>query len=285
MEPNYDLESLLNHCIKLQITDIHFDLCKDYLVLRRNKMFVKNYPCGEIKVLFNNLKYESHMHIEASLLPQTGAFNYYLEDRVLNLRFACLETFNRKHGVLRILNLIAIDCLDKCGIEIGLIRKIRRLIHLDNGLILFVGKTGVGKSTTLYAALSEINDRQIFMLESPIERQLSNVIQIEYKDTQLRKHITQLLRHDPDVLVIGEIRTSDELACVVRAALSGHLVITTLHAGKIEDVLERLQDLNIGHSDVKQFLKGIVFQNVIQEEGTNKFIFDVLEEGEIDSIV
>ncbi len=281
METYRYIESLMLVCIANKVTDIHIDLAKDYLVLRQNKLFIMNYPYDNMTGLFNHLKYKSRMRMDSILEPQTGSFEYYCNETLLFIRFAAIETLNRKHGVIRILNLVVLNTLESCGMENDKIIKLKSILEINNGLILFAGKTGAGKSTTMYATLSEFSHQQVFSLESPIERVIPSIIQIEYRAHELDKQITQLLRHDPDLLVVGEIRKADELTHVIRAALSGHLVMTTLHAGSMEDVILRLNDLNYSKFDLRNVLKGIVYQYVTHTKEGIVFNFEIFDQKDI----
>lgn len=281
METYRYIESLMQLCIENKVTDIHIDLAKDYLVLRQNKRFIMNYPYDNMIGLFNHLKYKSRMRMDSVLEPQTGSFEYYCNDMLLFIRFAAIETLNRKHGVIRILNLVVLNTLESCGMHSKEILKLKSILKSTNGLILFAGKTGAGKSTTMYAALSEFTHHQVFSLESPIERIIPSIIQIEYRVNELDTQITQLLRHDPDLLVVGEIRKVDELTHVLRAALSGHLVMSTLHAGSMEDVILRLNDLNYSKFDLRNVLKGIVYQYVTHTKEGIVFNFEVFDQKDI----
>ena len=144
-------------------------------------------------------------------------------------------------------------------------------------IIGLIGLNGAGKSTTMFAALSEIEHKEIFTLENPIERYYPEMIQIESKNKELHDHVTQLLRHDPDILAIGEVRTSLELEAIVRASLSGHLITSTLHAGSIDEVLLRIENLNFSKMDIKTILRGIIFQKVYVEGDGFKFEFEIIE--------
>ena len=283
METYHYLETLMRTCIKHKVTDIHIDLAKDYLVLRQNKKLIMRYPYDNMERLFNHLKYKSRMKMDSIMEPQTGSFEYYCLDMTLFFRFAALETLNRQHGVLRILNLLVLDSLESCGMGTHDIKKLRGILGSSNGLIVFAGKTGAGKSTSMYASLDFFCDRQVFSLESPIERVIPSIIQIEYQAKDLEAHITQLLRHDPDLLVIGEIRKAQELEHVIRAALSGHLVMTTLHAGSVSDVLLRLNDLNYSKFDLRSVIRGVVYQYVSHTKEGTVFTFEVFNQKDLES--
>lgn len=286
MEPiEVKFDQLMLEAIKNKITDIHIDPQNDSVILRRHKLKVKKIHFKDTLKLYTFLKYQANIFLESFGNLETGSFNYKYYENTYFLRYAILENRARKHGVLRILNIIPIDNLNKCGIENYDITRIRSMFQKSHGLVIFCGKTGAGKSTTLFAGLNELKDKEIFTLENPIEKFIPHLIQIECKDEDLNQHISQLLRHDPDILVIGEIRTSTDLAQAIRAALSGHLLITTLHAGDIHEVLMRLQNLNISKHELKTVLKGIVYQKVTMRNHMPHFSFETKSDDEIKDLI
>lgn len=277
-------DQLMKEVIENRITDIHIDPIKDTIILRRHKIKFKTFR-GNTTKLYKHLKIKANISLESFTNLQTGSFTYIVDYNLFYLRFAVLENYNRSHGVLRILNIKPIENLDECGIMPKDITSIRQFLQESHGLVLFTGKTGAGKSTTMFAGLNELEEKEIFTLENPIEKYYEQMIQIECKDTQLNHHISQLLRHDPDILVIGEIRSAMELQQAVRAALSGHLIVSTLHAGNIDEVLLRLKDLQLNDFELQYVLQGIVFQDIIQKEGELYFHFEVLKKHEMKKLL
>lgn len=273
-------DQLIQNAIDNKVTDIHFDVTHNIITFRRYKLHITSYHENETLNLYNYLRYKSNLTNESFTTPQTGSFSYNINDVTYSLRFASLETTQRKHAVLRILNIVPINRLEDCKIDEKNIIKIRRLFTLKNGLLLFCGKTGSGKTTTLFTALNELENKQIFTLENPIERYYPHLIQLEYNNNALGISITQLLRHDPDILVIGEIRTEEELAETLRAAYSGHFVVSTIHSGSEVELLHRIKDLNKRQASFDTILKGIVFQEVIEES----FYFRVYEECDLNEL-
>ncbi len=274
-------DDIMHYAIKQKITDIHIDPHHKSLIFRRHKVHHHTFKMKSCDALYSFLKFKANIFLESFGSLQTGSFDYIVDYKTYYLRYAILENRTRKHGVLRILNIVPIESLDDCGIEKKDILKIRNMFQKSHGLVLFSGKTGAGKSTTMFAGLNEIHDKEIFTLENPIEKVYPHLIQMECKDESLSEHITQLLRHDPDILVIGEIRTSKELQQAIRASLSGHLLMSTIHAGNIEEVIHRLQDLSISQYDLQNVLKGIVFQKIDVRDKNVNFNFEIKTEEEI----
>lgn len=274
-------DELMHQMIENKITDLHIDPIHAQLIFRRHKLKIETRQVDECMALYSYLKFKANLYLESFGTLQTGRFDYVIHQETYFLRLAVLENQARKHAVLRILNIVVIDDLESCGLKNDALNKTREMMNVSHGLILFCGKTGAGKSTTLFAGLNEIKHKEIFTLENPIEKIYPHLIQMECPDDALNDHISQLLRHDPDVLVIGEIRSSVELQQAIRAALSGHLLMSTLHAGSIEEVVMRLQELNIARYDLLCVIKGIVFQRVVVNQGEVVFQFEVKTEQEI----
>lgn len=268
-------DQLMHLAISLKITDIHIDAQHNMVILRKHKIKIKTFKVEDCKSFYTFIKYKANIYLESFGRLQTGSFQYIIHNTTYYLRFAVLENKAREHGVLRILNVNPIENLDQCGIDLRDVSKIRKMFQESHGLVIFCGKTGAGKSTTLFSGLNELEDKEIFTLENPIEKYIDHLIQIECEDHDLNKHITQLLRHDPDILVIGEIRTTQDLKQAVRAALSGHLLITTLHAGDVDEVLMRLVNLGISNQELITVLKGLVYQKIEIQSQDVQFIFDV----------
>ncbi len=268
-------DQLMHLAISLKITDIHIDAQHNMVILRKHKIKIKTFKVEDCKSFYTFIKYKANIYLESFGRLQTGSFQYIIHNTTYYLRFAVLENKAREHGVLRILNVNPIENLDQCGIDLRDVSKIRKMFQESHGLVIFCGKTGAGKSTTLFSGLNELEDKEIFTLENPIEKYIDHLIQIECDDHDLNKHITQLLRHDPDILVIGEIRTTQDLKQAVRAALSGHLLITTLHAGDVDEVLMRLVNLGISNQELITVLKGLVYQKIEIQSQDVQFIFDV----------
>ncbi len=268
-----NFDNLMMEIVTDKITDIHIDPIKRTIIFRRHKRKVKTLNTN-VKELYEYLKFKSNISLESFSNLQTGSFTYTVFDKRYYLRFAILENYARSHGVLRVLNIKPIDNLSQCGIDKQQVHMIQSILNKSHGLVLFCGKTGAGKSTTMFAGLNEIKDKEIFTLENPIEKYFEHMIQLECTDESLHLHISQLLRHDPDILVIGEIRNSIELQQAIRAALSGHLIVSTLHAGDASEVILRLRDLQISEFELEAVLEGIIFQSIV---GLDDFKFEVYD--------
>lgn len=254
------LKQLIALAIKNHATDIHF-IVKDERVqvqLRRNGAIEKVDEECSIQ-LFRYLQYRANLDMSDMIKPQTGQFNLELDNHSLSLRFAVISTFNLINGVLRILNADFSLTVDDLCLNQNTINQLKEIINHKYGLILLSGPTGSGKTTTLYTLLNSISNRKIFTIEDPIEIYSPNFVQLqinEKMDLDYKEAIRQLLRHDPDVIVFGEIRDEIAASMAVRCALTGHLVIATIHSYSCIAAIERMIDLNVSR---KQFFDVLMF--------------------------
>lgn len=261
------LEVLLEDAIQSAATDIHFNFSSQHSLIQfrtLNGLVQKTVRKADL-ALYHYLKYLAQLDLAASMKPQSGVFSIMVLDQQWHCRFSALETFSAKSGVLRILNLSKINALDDISLQKDKIQLIRKLLNHDNGLILFSGTTGSGKSTTLFTALSELNHKSIYTLEDPIECLYSNMMQIQINEANqfdFQAGIKQLLRHDPDIIVIGEIRSPSEAQALIRTSLTGHIICATIHSSSAQQTLQRLLDFGCSKDDLKMINLNIVFQKL-----------------------
>lgn len=263
-----EFNKLLNIAIENLCTDIHIsiDSKSQKIILRRHKFLVAEFVSKDIKSLFEYVKYYSRMSLIDRYKPQTVVFSYFLKNFNYQFRFACIETKSIQTGVIRILNMNRIDSIESSIINTKDRAKIIKLFESNSGIILFCGSTGSGKSTTLFNVVSSLENKQVYSLENPIERINDSWIQVEINESlTFSEGITQLLRHDPDIIVLGEIRTEDDIRQCIRCGLSGHLVVSTMHSGAFEQVIRRLTELDTSIEDLEMLLQGIIFQEMKRE--------------------
>ncbi len=261
---------IMHQAVKLSASDIHFDLSKQGSILfRRHKQNIESLEDDKITALYEYLRFKAQFDLSLGSQPQSGSFEYIVDEIDYALRFSCIETFSRKHAVLRILNMNSIGTLKQSIPQVKVYQEVLKEMKARNGIILFSGMTGSGKTTTMFNALKELSDKQIFTLENPIETHHSFCIQLELNTKQqfgFEEALNQLLRHDPDVIVLGEIRSEDDLKQCIRCGLSGHLVVSTIHSGSIENTIHRLLDLGVNDYDLMHALKYVVYQEMIVRE-------------------
>lgn len=266
MKKEQYFDDLMHDIIKLQASDLHFDITKSpQLLFRRHKINLKTIRDDEIQSCYELLRFKAGFDLSKGALPQTGSFSYIVYDKEYHLRFSSLETQQRKHGVLRILNMNHIDTLEQSVLRKTAYQFIKRVIQKKHGIILFAGMTGSGKTTTMFNALKTLKEKQIFTLENPIETLHEFCVQLElnvHQEINFETGLNQLLRHDPDVIVMGEIRSEEDLKQCIRCGLSGHLVVSTIHSSSIDATILRLTDLGVSHHDLKMCLEAIIYQEM-----------------------
>lgn len=263
------LNKLLFESQKIQATDIHFIISDSYVNCEMRGIHgFKEFKDVNIESLFHYLKYCANLDLGNLSLPQSGTFQLELLNQLYYFRFSCICTHQNQSGVLRILNNHPSLSIDQCSKKKSQNALFKRWCNLRSGLIILSGPTGSGKSTTVHVLLEEIAKRKklkIITLEDPIEIVSSNYLQLQINEKinfTYEEGIKQLLRHDPDVILIGEIRDSKCAEMVFRAALSGHLVFSTIHAKSSCEAIKRLQELGISTSNLKDTLTAVVNQRL-----------------------
>lgn len=286
-------ETLIYKALKNEATDIHMKLKNDLSIYYRIYGQLKHFHTYDKKLgerIMNYIKYKSFINVNYRLMPQTGSFNYYLNDHIYFLRVSYLPGIDFESIVIRILNnheKITINELSEIH-EYSLF--LNEICHKQSGLFLVSGATGSGKSTTLYALLDriiEMGGKNVITLEDPIEMikdhclqiQINESLGITYFDT-----LRQILRHDPDVIMIGEIRDEKTAALAVTCALTGHLVLSTIHASSALLVIKRLLNMNVSLSDLQDILIGIASQKIKYDEKSHRIILlpEILTKRDID---
>lgn len=222
---------------------------------------------------FDYLKFRSNLDLFSLLKPQTRRLQIVLNRKTYFLRVAYVRNLQFENMVIRIMNppnSLNFETLFKSSKERMLISKI---LNLDAGLCLISGSTGSGKTTTLYSCLEHIAHRKVYTIEDPIEFHYSHLIQLEVNESlnfSFQDAIKQVLRHDPNVIVIGEIRDENEAKAALRAALSGHLVLSTLHANNAQETLTRMLELGVHPDYLRRNLKLILYQTLKVNEITHE---------------
>ncbi|HEY7678069.1 MAG TPA: GspE/PulE family protein, partial [Candidatus Methylomirabilis sp.] len=221
------------------------------------------------------LKVMAELDIAERRIPQDGRFKARVQGRAIDFRVSILPSAAGESAVIRILDKEAITKelaelrLDLLGFASDDLARLRRTITRPHGMVLVTGPTGSGKTTTLYAALSEINTGQdkIITIEDPIEYRLRNVVQIpvnEKKGLTFARGLRSILRHDPDRILVGEIRDAETAQIAVQAALTGHLVFTTVHANNIIDVIGRFIHMGLEPYNFVSALNHVLTQRLVR---------------------
>lgn len=280
-------EQILKTAVEKRSTDIHFLINDEGIsinVRTINGLIEIESFVDDIK-LFNYLQYQAHLDI-TSLKPQSGSFSYYFEGIYYDFRFAVLVTNKNRSGVLRILN-----CHDGLPLEqLTFEKKIHELfikcINQRSGLILFSGLTGSGKTTTMYSLLKLLKNKTIYSLEDPIEVYQTGITQLEINERigfNFSEGIRQILRHNPDVLMIGEIRDEITAKSAVRAALTGTLVFSSIHSKSTISALHRILELGVKKEDLMDSISYVFNQRLFKRYQQNNYIgiYDYLNNGSI----
>lgn len=223
----------------------------------------------------SRIKVMAELDIAERRVPQDGRFQVVMRGRQIDLRVSIMPGVFGEDAVLRILDRQQLAdelkgiTLDRLGFDATTLARIRRLSHEPYGMFLVTGPTGSGKTTTLYAAISEINNGRdkIITIEDPVEYQLPGILQIpvnEKKGLTFARGLRSILRHDPDKIMVGEIRDPETAQIAVQSALTGHLVFTTVHANNVYDVIGRFMHMGVDPYSFVSALNGILAQRLVR---------------------
>ena len=223
----------------------------------------------------SRIKVLAELDIAERRVPQDGRFQVRLDGRDIDLRVSVMPAIHGEDAVIRILDRqrLADDMrgltFETLGFDEPTVRQLRELARLPYGLLLVTGPTGSGKTTTLYAALTEINHgaEKIVTIEDPVEYQLSGIVQIpvnEKRGLTFSRGLRSVLRHDPDKIMVGEIRDAETGQIAVQAALTGHLVFTSVHANSAFDVIGRMLQLGVDPFNLVAALNAVVAQRLVR---------------------
>lgn len=261
-------------------SDIHFE-CGRYGVqvkLRLDGVLVaaaQLQDTTQAEEVISRIKVLAQLDIAERRTPQDGRFRIELGERELDFRVSIMPSIFGEDAVVRLLDKTRLRgqqeviSLASLGLDGDAITRIRHLAKKPHGMLLVTGPTGSGKTTTLYAALTEIHTGQekIITIEDPVEYELPGVLQIpvnEKKGLTFSKGLRAILRHDPDKILVGEIRDAETAEIAVQAALTGHLVFTTVHANTVFDVISRFTHMDIDLYSLMAALNGVVAQRLIR---------------------
>jgi general secretion pathway protein E len=274
------VHSTLYDALKIGASDIHLETAADGLAIKYRVDGVLSQVgsaagLDTAEQVISRIKVMSELDISERRTPQDGRFRLSMRGRQIDFRVSIMPSIHGEDAVLRILDKQALTDevrglrLDLLKFDDDKLEVIRRLCSEPYGMFLVTGPTGSGKTTTLYAAISEINHGhdKIITIEDPVEYQLPGVLQIpvnEKKGLTFARGLRSILRHDPDKIMVGEIRDSETAQIAVQAALTGHLVFTTVHANNVFDVLGRFSHMGIDPYSFVAALNGILAQRLVR---------------------
>ncbi len=261
-------------------SDIHIESSDNGVIIRYRLDGMLHQATDPIDIQYQSpvvsrIKVMAELDIAEKRIPQDGRFKLLVMDQYVDFRVSILPTIFGENVVIRILDRESVasdkgdfqlEGMDLPGNELA---RIRKMIHLPYGMFLMTGPTGSGKTTTLYRALSEVNskDIKIITIEDPVEYQLKGITQIqvnEKKGLTFAKGLRSVLRHDPDKILVGEIRDSETAQIALQSALTGHLVFTTIHANSSFEVINRFIHMGIEPYNLMSALNCIVAQRLIR---------------------
>lgn len=269
------VNEILLDSAKRGASDIHFDPQENFLKIRiRIDGLLVDYaevPNDIKKNLVTRIKIISGMNITESRLPQDGAIKATLKDTPLDLRVSALPTNMGEKIVIRILDYTrSLSGLESLGFSDSNYKKVLKMINEPNGIILVTGATGSGKSTTVYSILQRLNKEEtnIITVEDPIEMDIAGVNQVQTNSEiglTFASALRSILRQDPNVIMIGEIRDSETAKIAVRASITGHLVLSTIHTNNSLNTIERLLDMDVERYLLASSLTGIISQKLARK--------------------
>ncbi len=265
---------MLFEAVQQEASDIHVQPYEQRLVVRMRidgVLFdVFDLPPAVQEELVSRVKVMARMNIAEKRLPQDGRATVQVGDRVIDLRISTVPASHGERVVIRLLDKsVRLYTLEELGMDDRTLARFAQLIRVEHGLILVTGPTGSGKTTTLYAALGQINstEQNIITLEDPIEYQLEGISQIQISDKRgmtFASGLRSVLRQDPDIVMIGEIRDHETAVMAIQSALTGHLVFSTLHTNDAASAVTRLLDLGIEPYLVSSSLVGVLAQRLVR---------------------
>lgn len=274
------LNSTLYDALKTGASDIHLESTAEGLAIKFRIDGLLNsqaqVPGIELaEQVISRLKVLAELDISERRIPQDGSFRINVEKREIDLRVSIMPSVHGEDAVIRILDKRTLIeqygelSLKALGFEVPMMNQLRLLVEQPFGMLLVTGPTGSGKTTTLYAALSEINTGQdkIITIEDPVEYQLPGILQIPVNDKKglsFARGLRSILRHDPDKIMVGEIRDRETAEIAVQSALTGHLVLSTVHANSVFDVFGRFTHMGLDPYAFASALNGVWAQRLIR---------------------
>ncbi|SAL20288.1 type II secretion system protein E [Caballeronia arvi] len=275
------VNSSLYDALKARASDIHIESTAAGLVIKYRIDGVLQETASAPGVdtaeqVLSRLKVMADLDIGERRIPQDGRFKAVISQREIDFRVSIMPSIHGEDAVLRVLDKQRGEAgatalrLDAIGHEPEIVDAIRAIAHEPYGLLLVTGPTGSGKSTTLYATLTEINtgDEKIITIEDPVEYELPGVLQIPINDKKgltFARGLRSILRHDPDKILVGEIRDGETAGIAVQAALTGHLVLTSVHANNVFSVLDRFLHMGVDMHSFVDALLGAVAQRLMRK--------------------
>jgi type IV pilus assembly protein PilB len=269
------VNQILTSAVFQRASDIHIDPLDDKIVVRYRVDgvldTVREFPLKILHQMISRIKVMSGMDITETRVPQDGRIQTAIKQRNIDLRISTLPTVRGEKVVMRILDISGgANKLDNIGLSKKEEKLVRDMIAKPNGIVLVSGPTGSGKTTTLYSCLAELNkpNVNIMTVENPVELKMEGVNQIQVEtdvDLTFAKALRSILRQDPNIIMVGEIRDVETAEIAIRASLTGHLVLSTIHTNDAIKTVTRLLDMDIEPFLIASSLSGVVSQRLVRK--------------------
>lgn len=288
------LNNLVKEALIKSASDIHFSKSGEVVKIyfRINGLLI---PKDKITIIFYNqliryLKYQSGMDLNICKTPQSSSLDVIIENKVTRLRLSTLPTSDFESFVVRLNNRKIYNSLKNLFLYPNQYDVFKDITSFSNGLIVISGPTNSGKTTLVYNLLDNIKNenKNIITLEDPVEAIRDGIVQLQVNEASgvsYDNSIKEVLRHDPDVIMIGEIRDENTAKSVIRAALSGHLVITTVHSKDAISAIYRLLEFGVSLSELQQTIRFISNQRLVVSNNEKKIVTEFLDETKIEEAI
>ena len=265
---------LITNALEARASDIHIEPFENRLVIR-NRIDgvlheIESPPKRLAAAVISRIKIMANLDIAERRLPQDGRIRLRIQGKDIDLRVSTVPTMHGESVVMRILDKSGVQLnFEKLGFAPDILAKFKAALAQPNGILLVTGPTGSGKTTTLYTALDELNqpDVKILTVEDPVEYQMAGINQIQVKpqiDLTFASALRSIVRQDPDIIMIGEIRDLETAEIAVQAALTGHLVLSTLHTNDAPATVSRLMDMGVDDYLLTSTLVGVLAQRLVR---------------------
>jgi type IV pilus assembly protein PilB len=299
------VDSAIYNALNRRASDVHIETRDEEVVIKYRidgvlQRAMKPLDRLHHSEIISRIKVMAELDVAEKRVPQDGRFRLKVKGRTIDFRVSIMPSIHGEDAVIRILDKESINeqfsqlRLDILGFSEQEVKRIRRFIHEPYGMVLVTGPTGSGKTTTLYAAASEIytEEDKIITIEDPVEYQLRGVTQIpvnEKKGLTFARGLRSILRHDPDKIMVGEIRDPDTAQIAIQSALTGHLVFTTVHANNVIDVIGRFLNMGVEPYNFVSSLNCVLAQRLVRTicpfcKKPFKAGVDLLEESGLDTV-
>ncbi len=269
------VNQIIYRAVDLGASDIHIEPFEDGLHLRYRVDGVIDEapdppPASQAPAIASRIKLLAHLNIAERRLPQDGRIMTRVKGHELDLRVSTIPTVHGESVVMRVLDRQSIRLqLESMGFSADTLKQYNELLHRPHGVLLLTGPTGSGKTTTLYASLSTLDSKalKIITVEDPVEYQLNGINQIQVQsqiDLDFARALRSILRQDPDIIMIGEMRDTETAQIAVQSALTGHLVLSTLHTNTAAGAITRLEDMGIERYLITSAVNGVLSQRLVR---------------------